>query len=360
MRSDDHYFFEEEFHQEDRKRLKKERKIAQSTDRSKFKKTNQNKTYKKELHYHANTHSIRARVLSISKEGVKVSTDEREFLCTIKGSLKNKTTQEKNLLSVGDFVQIQPINGSQGQILSIDERYSFLAREDISGRKKQLIAANIDQVLITTSVVLPPLKSFLIDRYIIAARKGNMDSIILINKIDLLEGNTKERLFYQEFLEAYSNYPILSISTITKEGVDALKKVMKKKTSVFSGQSGVGKSSLINALLGLDLPVGGITHKTQKGTHTTTTAILLPIPGGGFCIDTPGIKGFGIWNLTQEEVIDHFTEIKEVGRQCKYPNCLHKGEPYCAVQKAVQTLQLSRLRFESYLSLIEDIRSSIL
>lgn len=350
----DPYSFEEEFHEKDRKQFRKERKAAQAGDRSKFKKTDQQK--KKETHYEADPESIRGRVLSITGEGVLVSTEKREILCSLRGALKKERTEEKNLLVVGDFVQVVPTNENEGQILSIEDRYSFLAREDITGKKKQLIAANIDQVFITSSVVLPQLKLFLIDRYIIACKKGNMHPIILINKIDLLHGNLKERLFFQEFLDIYKplGVPILPISVITKEGIEDLKKMMKDKASVFSGQSGVGKSSLINETLGLDLPVGDVTRKTNKGSHTTTTAHLVPLAEGGFCIDTPGIKGFGIWDLKKEEVQDHFFEIKEMAKECKYPNCLHMEEPECAVLKAKKEGTLSSLRFESYLSLISD------
>ncbi len=352
---EDPYYFEEQFHQKDRKEFKKERKIAEKKDRSKFKKTDQKK-HPKEAHYEAVEEALRARVLSINGENILVSTGKRELLCTIKGALKKERTEAKNIIVVGDFVQVLPSKEDEGMILSVEDRYSFLAREDITGRKRQLIAANIDQVFITTSVVLPPLKPFLIDRYVIACRKGNMHPIIIINKIDLLQGHTAERILYQEFLDAYApfNVPILSVSTVTKEGLEELKKLMQDKASVFSGQSGVGKSSIINETVGLQLPIGEVTQKTLKGSHTTTTAHLISLSQGGFCIDTPGIKGFGIWDLKTEEIQEYFSEIQELAKSCKYPNCLHLEEPECAVIKALKENKLSRLRFESYLSLVED------
>lgn len=361
MKHDDSYSFEEEFHQKDRKQFKKERKIARTKDRSKFKKTDQDKTLKKEAHYEADEETVRARVLSITGEGILVSTDgKHELFCSLKGVLKKEKTHAKNLIVVGDFVQVLPTSQKEGQILSVEDRISFLAREDVSGRKRQLIAANIDQVLITTCVVSPTLKPFIIDRYIIAAHKGNMAPVILVNKIDLLEDNDKERFFYQEFLEAYKpiHVPIIAVSTVTREGLPTLKTAMRNKSSVFSGQSGVGKSSLINETLGLELPIGEVIQKTLKGSHTTTTAQLIPIAEGGFCIDTPGIKSFGIWDLTKEEIIDHFFEIKEIGKECKYPNCMHLEEPQCAVIKAAKENRIHRLRFESYLSLMADVLES--
>lgn len=347
--TNDHFSFEEEFHQKDRKQFRKERKIASKTDRSKFKKTDQKK--KPEVHYKADKDTVRGRVLSITGEGILVDLGDKSILCSVRGSLKKERTEAKNLVVVGDFVQIK-----DDAIIAVEDRYSFLAREDITGRKIQLIASNIDQVFITASVVLPPLKPFLIDRYIIAARKGGMHPIILINKMDLLTGHTEERIFLQEFIDSYRAFgvPILCISVETKEGIPELKKMMQDKSSVFSGQSGVGKSSLINETLGLDLPIGEVTKKTLKGGHTTTTAQLIPLKQGGFCIDTPGIKGFGIWDLHTDEVQDYFTDIKEVSKGCKFADCLHLEEPECAVLKAVKEGKLSKLRFESYLSLIED------
>jgi len=360
MRDDD-YSVEEEFHQRDRKAFKKERKIAQTADRSKFKKTDQDKLQKKAQHYEANPNTIRARVLSITGEGIQVDCCGKRMLCSLRGLLKRERTRAKNLIVVGDFVQVLPAEESQGQILSVEERTSTLAREDVSGRKRQLIAANIDQVFITVSILLPTLKPFLIDRYIIAAHKGNMAPVVLVNKIDLLKDNTKERLFYEEFLEAYKEIgvPILPVSAETKKGIPALKVLMKDKASVFSGHSGVGKSSLINELLGLDLPTGEMILKTSKGSHTTTTAHLIPLPEGGFCIDTPGIKSFGIWDMQKEEITDHFFEIKAVAKGCKYPNCIHTQEPECAVHEAVARGEIHRLRFESYLSLIQDLQEGI-
>jgi ribosome biogenesis GTPase / thiamine phosphate phosphatase len=351
---DDHYSIEEEFHQKDRKQFRKERRLAQVNDRSKFKKTDQKKP--KEAHYEADENTVRGRVLSIIGEGILVSTGTKELLCSLRGLLKKEKTEAKNLVVVGDFVQVIPSEENEGMITAVEDRVSFLAREDISGRKKQLIAANIDQVFITTSVVVPNLKPFLIDRYIIASQKGGMHPIIVINKIDLLKTDLKERLFYEEFIEVYKTLgvPILNVSTVTKEGIEELKALMKDKASVFSGQSGVGKSSLINETLGLDLPIGEVVHKTQKGSHTTTTAQLIPLAQGGFCIDTPGIKGFGIWDLKKEEVQDHFYEIKEIGKGCKYQDCLHMEEPECAVLKTLKEGSLARLRFDSYISLITD------
>ena len=243
-------------------------------------------------------------------------------------------------------------------IAFVEPRTSTLSRADnLSRRKEQLIAANIDQVIITVSVVSPQIKPFLIDRYIIAARKGNMQPIIVVNKIDLLTNPAVEEwLRYQEeeilaeCVRAYAiaKVPLIKLSSNTGEGIELLKEAMKDKASVFSGQSGVGKSSLINAMANYDLPIGGIVDKTQKGSHTTTTTQLLPLPFGGWCVDTPGIKSFGVWDLSKEELSSYFPEIHEHGKKCHYPTCSHMEESGCAVIEAVERGEISGLRLDSY------------
>ncbi|MBS0624594.1 MAG: ribosome small subunit-dependent GTPase A [Verrucomicrobia bacterium] len=339
---------EEDFHSKDRKQFRKERRHAQETDRSKFKKTDQ-----KQAKAPIDTSLPRGRVVAISGEGAWVEgADGTRRLCTLKGLLKKEKMHAKNIIAVGDFVRFQ-----DDSIIQVEERYSYLSRQDVTGRKEQLIAVNIDQVLITTSVVDPALKPALIDRYIIAARKGNMHPVLLVNKIDLLqEASEEEREFFRAFLSAYEplGFPILSISTRTETGIEALRSLMKNKSSVFSGQSGVGKSSLINAAFGLSLKIGDLAQKTFKGSHTTTVAELLTLPGGGYCIDTPGVRSFGIWGLEKEDVTQHFTEILEFACDCKFPDCTHLEEPHCAVQAALEEGKISPIRYESYRSLLAE------
>lgn len=349
----DRFDDEEDFHAKDRKQFRKERKIAQQSDRSKYKKTDQVEKKPEELDLSLR----RGRVVAISGEGIWVDSEDVRFLCSLKGLLKKEKLQMKNLIAVGDFVRFSPSAEKEGSIIQIEERYSTLARRDISGRKEQLIAVNIDQAIIAISVVNPPLKPALIDRYLIAAEKGNIHPIIVVNKIDLLEEATvEEHLRYQEFLTVYEalGFPILSISTLKQIGLEALRSLLKDKISVFSGQSGVGKSSLINACYGLTLKIGELAQKTSKGSHTTTTAELIPLPGGGYCVDTPGIRSFGIWNLKKDEVIEHFHDIASFADSCKYGDCIHLSEPGCAVLKALEEHKIAPLRYESYRTLIDE------
>lgn len=339
-----HFDEEEAFHARDRKQFRKERRMAEKTDRSKFKKTDaEPEKSEEEL-----SDLPRGRVIAITGEGSWVDYEGKQYLCALKGFLKKEKTQAKNLLAVGDWVRFS----KEGSIVQIEERTSSLSRTDISGRKEQLIAVNIDLAIIVVSVALPELKPALVDRYMIAAEKGNLQPIIVLSKIDLLE--TKE--LYDQFLKDYEplGYPIISVSTVSGVGIAELRALLQNKTSVFSGQSGVGKSSLLNACFGLTLKVGELTQKTYKGTHTTTTAELLPLPGGGYCVDTPGIRSFGIWKLKKEEVVTHFIEFVELSHLCKFPDCTHITEPQCEVLRRLEEGKLSHLRYESYKTLLTE------
>lgn len=341
------YDYEEQFHDKDRKQWKKERRHAQVSDRSKFKKTDQEKKETVEI----DPNWQRGRVVAITGEGIWVDANGTRILALLKGLLKKERMEAKNIIAVGDFVYYT----HEHSITHIEDRYSFLARTDISGRKEQLIAVNVDQAIIAISVVNPPLKAALVDRYLIAAEKGNIHPIVVINKIDLLdEATEEEKNRYREFVSEYEKLgmPILSISTTKCIGLEALKSLLKDKVTVFSGQSGVGKSSLINAAYGLNLRIGDLAHKTSKGTHTTTVAELLPLPGGGYCVDTPGVRSFGIWKLQKDEVTGHFHDLRKLG--CKYPDCMHISEPDCGVLKGLEKGEISQLRYESYRTLLDE------
>lgn len=351
---DDRYEIEHDFFGEERKKIKQERKRLSEKDRSKYKKTDKEKWLKSVKKIELTEDALLGRVLSISPQGATVDFNGKLYLCNLRGLLKKEAQQEKNLMTVGDFVHFIPRDQDEGSIIAVAPRKSILARADnLSRRKQQLIAANIDQVLITLSVGMPALKPFLADRYIIAAEKGGMQPIIVINKIDQLKSD-EERELVKAFIQAYGaiSIPVILTSVITSEGIESLKEIMKDKASVFSGQSGVGKSSLINRMTGLDLKVGEPVEKTGKGSHTTTKTELIPLAFGGFCIDTPGIRSFGIWDLTREEIESYFHEIHEIGADCKFPDCFHIHETGCAVKKAVDEGGLSPLRYNSYLNLI--------
>jgi ribosome biogenesis GTPase len=357
---------EAEYFGDERKVGKAERKKASAKDRSKYKKTDKEKTKLLDAGKREKLesgHLLRGRVLSILSEGILVEHEGATFTCILRGSLKKEKTQAKNLVTVGDFVLFEEIAPSEGAIVNVEPRRTTLSRADnLSRRREQLIAANIDQVIITASVVSPPLKPALIDRYIIATRKGGMEPLVVINKADLLEGEQAdnptvelEKEIMEEILQSYAKVgiPVIAVSVKENQGLDELCAAMAGKSSVFSGQSGVGKSSLINAVTGSELLVSGVVERTKKGSHTTTRAHLVKLKCGGWCIDTPGIQSFGVWDLDKDEIEQYFTEIYSTGRKCHFPDCSHRGEKECAVIEAVENGTISILRYESYVNLIE-------
>lgn len=360
---------EEEYLGSDRKQKRKERKEKSSRDRSKFKKTDKSKytdSLQKEIKERVVDQELFfGRVLSVTSQGIVVDCDREIYVCMVRGLLKREKTQVKTLVAVGDIVRFAKMPDNEGMIVDVEPRKSILSRADNLSRKKEhLIAVNIDQVLITSSVVIPPLKPALIDRYIIAARKGGMRPVIIVNKVDLLdshdfddEARKEQRDLLEKCRQAYKEVGIsfFEVSVESRCGLDELKEAMRDQTSVFSGQSGTGKSSLINELTGLNLPVGDTVKQTRKGAHTTTQTRLVPLDCGGFCVDTPGIKSFGLWDLAQEEIQQYFPEIEKSSSFCRFPNCTHTHEEKCQVRKDVEDGNISPLRFESYLSLIESV-----
>lgn len=356
---------EEEVHASFRHENRKKRKLLQERDRSKYKKTDQ-KGEKEAPPFFPNEKLEKGRVLSLTKEGyVVLLPNGNSILCSIKGALLKEQGKEKNLVAVGDIVYFEKVSEKEGAIYQVERRSSFLSRSDpIHNRKEHFIVANIDQIFIVSSVLLPKLNPSLIDRYLIAAWKGNIQPIILINKVDLLispppyiadKEKEEEEALLNEFLKAYSplQIPILLVSAVQQESVIPLKKMMEGKTSAFTGKSGVGKSSLLSLLFDLELPTKEVVQKTKKGAHATTTPLLIPIEGGGFCIDTPGIKSFGLWNLQPEEIAPYFPEFLTFAKKCKFLDCKHINEPICGVKEALEEGTLHPLRYHSYLSLLE-------
>ena len=367
MSKQDHFLnWEEQYWGSDKKASRKQRKTAEKKDRSKFKKSNQDQLLKQSKKL-VNATDIQGRVLTIAADGITVFANRHSYLCSLKGALKQERDFMKNLVAVGDLVSMQIIDETHAVITQVMPRNSILSRADnLSRKKQQLIATNVDQVFITASVCSPKLKPLLIDRYIIAAQKGNICPIILINKVDLLD-NPPERLsleaieeekrLYEEFVHIYQslNFLVIPLSIITQEGIDVLKTQMQNKTSVFSGQSGVGKSSLINLVTGLCFATRQVVKHTGKGSHTTTQARMIPLEGGGYCIDTPGIQSFGIWDIDKKTLSSYFSEIFTISSECQFPNCTHREEPNCAVKKAVETGKISTLRFDSYCALMSSL-----
>lgn len=343
-------------------------KKAQNNDRSKYKKSNLDQKAKHNaLLAHTHNDLAQGLVVTLSREGYRVAmNDGTQFLCTLKGALKKDKSLDKNLVVVGDHVYFDKTNNTDGVIYAVKPRRSELVRLDnLKRRHKQLMAANIDQVFITSCLFAPCLKPFLIDRYILAAIKSGIEPIVVINKIDYLEERPsfvsdkqfeqdKEYFLALKKMEAAYPFKLFFVSSKTGEGVDLIREEMKGKTSVFAGQSGTGKSSLLNALLGENLKVGRVKEKTCKGSHTTTIASLIPLGKDSYCIDTPGIKSFGIWDLNPEDVSLAFPEFTSFSERCAFRKCTHQTEKGCSVKAAVENGELPQMRYFSYLQLLEE------
>lgn len=299
--------------------------------------------------------------LAVSGLESLISVNEKIYRAFLRGSLKQERVR-KNLLVPGDRVTIQLMEEDQGVILSIHPRRSLLSRSAERGRKEQLIAANVDQVMIVGSLARPPLNVGLLDRYALAAEEGGMTPLFLINKADLRgEATPEERALLSQIQEIYPKlgYSIYLISAHSQEGIEDLRKAMAHKVSCFVGESGTGKSSLLNQVCGLSLKVGELMRQGKKGAHTTTRATMIPLEGEGFCVDTPGIRHFGLWQLTREALARHFREITAHSGGCHYPNCSHTHEPECAVKEALSQGEVSQIRYRSYTSLLKELRPNL-
>lgn len=347
---------EASFFGDERKTAKKERKEARQRDRSQYKKTDQNKNKTIPGKSPTDQDLPCGRVLAITSQGITVDSQGTIFTCSMRGALKQSKILTKNLAAVGDLVRFIPTKEQEGTIYAVMPRYSLLSRADnLLQRRQQIIAANIDLVLVTLSVGSPPLKPNLIDRYLIAADKGGMQAVLVVNKIDRLdELEEEQKALFKTVCDIYTSlgFTVLPVSAYSGEGIEALSQLLKDKASAFAGQSGVGKSSLINALTGLSLRTGDVVRKTHKGAHTTTSAQLIPLLAGGFCIDTPGIKSFGLWNIGSNEVEAYFPEIFACRALCRFPNCRHIEEEHCGVKRALEEGAISPLRYISYCSLL--------
>lgn len=287
------------------------------------------------------------RVLSIHGLWSEVQdASGRIYRCTTRGILKTLHTDQRHTIAVGDRVMFRPVHETtlEGVIERVEPRQGILSRS--SRGREQILVANVEQGLIVSSAVEPPLKPNLIDRMLIAAEKGRIRPILCINKIDLVDPAA-----LQPLVGVYSQmgYPVLLLSARTGWGIERLRRVLQDRQSVVAGQSGVGKSSLLNAVDGrLQLRVAPVNPDTQKGCHTTTTARLIPLAFGGYVVDTPGIRQFELWDVAPAEVVNFFRDFRPYINFCKFPNCTHTHEADCAIKNAVADGRLDERRYESY------------
>ena len=297
-------------------------------------------------------------VIQSTGKRVDVQTDSGVIHARLRGRLRLHHKQVTQPVAVGDIVSLRISPDDSGLITTVHERQNWLSRR-AAGRqsnKVQVMVANISQIWIVQSAVLPRPSPGLIDRILVTAGAQEIPVGIIFNKMDLTGGTVLELI--QELKSRYSRlgYPVLLTSALMKEGIEALRSALTRGTSVVTGPSGVGKSTLLNCVdPSLNLRVGEVGQKTRRGRHTTAYATLFPLASGGYVVDTPGIREFGVLDLEPWELAHHFPEFRRFIHQCRYAACTHDHEPSCAVKDAVEKDSITRARYQSYLNILDTI-----
>jgi ribosome biogenesis GTPase / thiamine phosphate phosphatase len=280
--------------------------------------------------------------------------------CRIKGKMRLVDRRSTNPVVIGDWVEIE--EGSRGDDMLIKDvlpRENYIIRQSAKHRTAEhILAANLDQTLLVASIMQPMTPVGFIDRFLVTATAYHVPAIVVFNKIDIYDDAAKEQLEILKSTYENAGYKVFATSVNQNVNIDLVRESLKGKLTMLSGNSGVGKSSLINAIAPeLDLVTGEISGYHSKGTHTTTFAEMFALPFGGDIVDTPGIKEFGILDFEKEEVSHYFPEMEKRLHDCKFNNCVHINEPGCAVLKAVESGEIALTRYNSYLGIVNEIET---
>ena len=286
-----------------------------------------------------------------------VLTDEGKSIdCKIKGNFRLKGIRSTNPVAVGDLVDIVPTQEGTAFITNIRERKNYVIRKAANlSKQSHILAANVDQACLVVTVNHPQTSTTFIDRFLASAEAYSIPVLLVFNKTDLLDED--ERRLQQMMADLYSQigYKCVQLSALAPAHAGMLLPLLEGKTALFSGNSGVGKSTLLNLLLpGVNLRTAEISDAHNTGMHTTTFSEMLPLPNGGWVIDTPGIKGFGSFDMEPEEICSYFKEIFQFSKDCRFSNCTHTHEPGCAVRQALENHYIAESRYSSYLSMLKD------
>lgn len=300
---------------------------------------------------------MRGLVIKNTGSWYSVKTDEgRTVECKVKGNFRLKGIRSTNPVAVGDRVEIVCNQEGTAFITDIEERRNYIIRKSPNlSKQSHIIAANIDQAFLIVTVNYPETSTTFIDRFLASAEAYRIPVSLIFNKSDILSA---DELNYQSMMvNLYETvgYSCFEVSALNSNSLDCFRPLLKDKITLFSGNSGVGKSTLLNHLIpGLNLRTAEISEAHNTGMHTTTFSEMLSLPYGGWVIDTPGIKGFGTFDMEPEEICGYFKEIFKFSKDCRFSNCTHTHEPGCAVRRAVEDHYISESRYNSYLSMLKD------